>query len=108
VAVPESDLFSFGLILYKLIVSPSFFPKDKNAYRAGVAMIQVDWCPDIPNTVIPVTDALIRDCLARDDRHRSSFKNGLQPVEAIEFKLMADVNSVEIESFVTAIENQET
>jgi serine/threonine protein kinase len=108
VAVPESDVFSFGLILYKLIVGRSLFPKGKSPYRAGVEMIRGDWCPDIPNTVIPMTEELIRDCLALDYRHRPSFTDVLQRLEAIEFKLIADVESVKIESFVTAIEKQET
>jgi hypothetical protein len=54
-----------------------------------------------------VTKELIRDCLALDYRRRPSFTEILQRLEAIGFKLIAGVNSVKIESFVTAIEHQE-
>jgi hypothetical protein len=63
--------------------------------------------PDIPNTVIPVTDELIRAWLALEYRHRPSFIHFLQRLQAMEFKLMGDVNSVKIALFVTAIENEE-
>jgi hypothetical protein len=60
------------------IVGRSSFPKDKNLDRAGVAMIRNDWCQDIKNIVIPVTEELIRDCLALDYPHRTSFTEVLQ------------------------------
>jgi hypothetical protein len=73
----------------------------------GLALIQGDWCPNIPNIVIPVSDELIRDCLALDHRHRPSFTDVLQRLEAIDFKLMVGMNSAKIVSFVRAIEIQE-
>jgi hypothetical protein len=44
-----------------------------NPYQVALAMVQGKWRLDIPKTVILVTEELVRDVLARDDRHRPLF-----------------------------------
>jgi serine/threonine protein kinase len=73
ITVKENDVFSFGKILYELIVGHPVFPKDMNSYEMARALIQGTWRLDIPDTVSPLADKLIRDCLAVDYRDRSSF-----------------------------------
>jgi serine/threonine-protein kinase len=107
ITVPESDVFSFGMILYELTVGHLAFSKDIDPRQVGAALLLDCWRPNIPDTIIPVTADLIRDCLALDYRQRPSFTEILQRLELIDFKLIAGVNSVKIESFVIAIENQE-
>jgi serine/threonine protein kinase len=106
ITVPESDVFSFGMILYELIVDRLAFSKGMT-YHVALALIEGNWRPDIPDTVIPMTADLIRDCLALGYCKRPSSTEILQRLEAIDFKLIAGANSVKIESFVTSIENQE-
>jgi hypothetical protein len=95
------------MIVYELTVGCPVFPKSKYPYKPAVALVLTDWRPDIPEWVMPATKELIQDCLVLKYRDRPSFTEILQRLAAIEFKLMAGVNSAKIESCVTAIENQE-
>jgi serine/threonine protein kinase len=107
VTVPENDVFSFGMILDELILGRSAFQKEIGPLTVACALVQNDWCPDIPDTVVPVTNELIQDCLARDYHNRPSFTDILQRLEAIDFKLMSGVNLMKISEFIPAIEDQE-
>jgi aurora kinase len=103
----EDDVFSFGMILYELIIGRPVFAKDMNPCQVALALVEGNWRLAIPDTVIPETAGLIRDCLAGNYHYRPSFTEILQRLDAIEFKLIAGVNSAKIASFITAIESQE-
>jgi serine/threonine protein kinase len=81
VTVPESDVFSFGMILYELIVGHPIFPKRMTLHQVGRALVVDDWHPTIPDSVLPVAAELIRDCLAVDCRARPSFIGILQQLK---------------------------
>jgi serine/threonine protein kinase len=100
----ESDVFSFGVILYELILGRLLFSNDVSPYQVMLAMVQGNWRPGIPETVIPVTAELIRDCLAVDYRVRPLFDDILERLKEIEFKLIDGVNSVKITEFVAVVE----
>jgi serine/threonine protein kinase len=51
IVVSEGDVFSFGLILYELIIGRSVFPKGVGAYRVIIMLSEEDWGPDIPDDV---------------------------------------------------------
>jgi serine/threonine protein kinase len=107
ITVPEGDVFSFGLILYELIVGHPGFPKGVSPYSVIMMLGVDDWCPDIPDDVNSEAADLIRDCLAVEYRARPSFMSILHRLKTIEFELMAGVNSAKISEFVSTIEDRE-
>jgi serine/threonine protein kinase len=104
----ESDVFSFGMILYELIIGRPLFSKTLSMYQVISQLIKWDWSPYIPESVIPETAELIRDCIAIKHEDRPSFIEILKRLKKIQFKLMTDVNSAKITAFVDEIEKWET
>jgi serine/threonine protein kinase len=104
----ENDIFSFGLILYELIVGQPAFPKRMTPENVAGALIRGDWEPKIPDSVLPRTKELICDCLAPDYRERPSFSEILNRLEEMRFKLTAGVNSSKVTAFVKEITEWET
>jgi serine/threonine protein kinase len=102
--VRKSDVFSFGLILYLLIVGRR--PFQEKMEQLGVARrIGVDdERPDIPESVPGAIEGLIRDCWETDPEDRPSFDAILSRLELMHFSLSADVNSVKMVRFVQTIE----
>jgi serine/threonine protein kinase len=93
------------MILYELVVGHPVFPKDMNSYQMALVLILGTWRFNIPDIVSAVAEKLIRDCLVMDYRDRPSFDDILERVSKIEFKLMADVNSVKITEVVAGVED---
>jgi serine/threonine protein kinase len=106
--VAENDVFSFGMILYELVIGRTAFSKRMTVSQMALALVMKDWRPDIPRNVMPATANLIQDCLAIDYRARPSFIDILHRLKAIGFKLMPGVKSEKISDFVNAIENNES
>jgi serine/threonine protein kinase len=104
---PESDVFSFGMILYELFLGHPIFRKGMTIPQIGKALVNHDWELDIPEWVTPEAEALIRDCLAVNPKDRPSFIDIFNHLELIRFKLLPDVNSVKIEEFVAGIKDSE-
>jgi TPR repeat protein len=103
----ESDVFSFGMILYELIIGRAIFSRRETPFYVALALFNKDWKPDIPESVIPEAAELIRDCLAFKYEDRPSFTDILKRLKEIRFKLMTAVNSAKITAFVDSIEKWE-
>jgi serine/threonine protein kinase len=105
--VPENDVFSFGLILYELIVGEAVFPRSMTLVAIMSALAKGNWELRIPDCVLPKTRKLICDCLALKYRKRPSFSEILGRLEEMRFKLTPRVNSSKIAAFVERIKADE-
>jgi serine/threonine protein kinase len=97
---PGNDVFSFGMILYELVVGHPMYPKTMDSMVITGKMIQEDWQPQIPNCVLPETGKLICDCLSVKYWERPSFSEILKSLKRMRFKLIGGVNSSKVEDFV--------
>jgi serine/threonine protein kinase len=99
----ESDVFSFGLILYELVVGSPAFSKNLSQITVVKLLVVDNVRPDIPESVLPSTKSLICKCWKRNPCHRPSFKQILDWLTAIKFKLTPNVNSSKLSRFVKTI-----
>jgi serine/threonine protein kinase len=105
--VSESDVFSFGLILYELIVGKPAFPRSMGENGVAKALILGVWKPNIPKSVLPDMEKLICDCVEMDYEERPSFDEIFERLKKMRFKLMEGVDIWKVARFVERIENQE-
>jgi serine/threonine protein kinase len=103
----KSDVFSFALILYELVVGKPPFSKSLKQPAVAKLLIVEDTRPDIPDFVLPEVAKLICDCWVTNPGDRPSFHQILQGLERMNFKLTAHVNSSKLSEFVTKIKDWE-
>jgi serine/threonine protein kinase len=103
----ESDVFSFGLILYELVAGEPAYPKHLSQLRIARQLIARDERPTIPAFVLPAVQRLIRKCWKNDPPCRPTFHQILDQLEAMNFKLTANVNSSKLSKFVKEVKGWE-
>jgi serine/threonine protein kinase len=103
----ESDVFSFGLILYELVAHKPAFPKNLKQCAVAKLLVVDNTRPLIPAFVLPAVQSLIGKCWKRDPGRRSTFNQILDRLEAMNFKLTANVNSSKLSEFVKKIKDKE-
>jgi serine/threonine protein kinase len=102
-----SDVFSFGLIVYELLVGKPAFSTELSFYQIAQILAVKDERPVIPDFVLPTARQLITDCWAEEPGDRPSFEGIAENLKEMKFKLTAKVNSLKFLEFMTKIEDWE-
>jgi serine/threonine protein kinase len=104
---PEIEVFSFGLIPYELMVRKPAFPKNLTQFAAAKRLVVDNERPIIPDFVLPAVQRLIRQCWKRNPWRRPTFNQILDQLDAMEFKLTANVKSSKLSEFVKGVKDWE-
>jgi serine/threonine protein kinase len=101
----KADVYSFGLILYEMIVGNALF---SGSGEKGALFIdlQKGWRPPIPSEVYEVSKRLIEECWVEDPKNRPSFADIWSYLEDYDFQLFPNVDPLEVKLFVQLIEQQ--
>jgi serine/threonine protein kinase len=93
------DVFSFGLILYELVVGTPAFSPSLSA-SAVMKRVVLGQRPDIPASVSPIVRRLITQCWSGQPSDRPRFAEILSQLTSCDFKIFPDVDSETITKFI--------
>jgi TPR repeat protein len=103
-----SDVFSFGLILYELLTGQPVFSKELAQIQIACMVAVKHELPDIPNFVFPSARELITECWSEEPGDRPFFDEIVDRLKEMKFKVMPNVNSSKLATFVKEIERLES
>jgi TPR repeat protein len=101
-ATKKVDVFGFGLIVYEVLFGKSVFPKDGKLLE--LADLQSRGIrPEIPKTVNPVVQEVIRKCWSKIPDERPTFEAVYEQLNRAEFPFYSDVSRAVISKFIREI-----
>jgi serine/threonine protein kinase len=103
----EADVYSFGLILYEMIVGKPVFPADTRLDEL-VSLSSGTNRPTLPPTLNHGVKKIIRQCWSADPDMRNSFDVILMQLWNIDFKITPQVDSERVRQYIREIKQQQT
>jgi serine/threonine protein kinase len=101
-ATPAIDVFSFGLILYEIIVGRAVFPQNLMPFEV-IRMHNDDFRPEIPDHVChPMRDLIMR-CWSPNPADRPSFDAILSFIESNHFDIVPYADPKAVHAYVNGV-----
>jgi serine/threonine protein kinase len=99
----KSDIFSFGVIMYELLVGEPAFSRQFGPYKYMHEVVIEKTRPFIPYSILPEMRELIQDCWSDHQDIRPSFESILNFLEKNKFKITQRVNQSKVIDFVEGL-----
>jgi serine/threonine protein kinase len=101
------DVFSFGLILYEILVGSAVFPASMNASPTGplpvMRLLLKGEMPTIPDTCGSFMKNMISRCWSMNPANRPSFDDILNEFQAQNFQIIPDADPDALRTFVWGV-----
>jgi serine/threonine protein kinase len=101
------DIYSFGLILYEILVGSSVFPEDDALFDI-IRKKRIGDLPLIGSRVLPTIADLIQACWQLNSDSRPSFDDILSLFEAIGYEIVPDAHFNSVADYVKGIMDWES
>jgi hypothetical protein len=105
VCTMKCDVFTFGLVLYEILVGVPVFPPSESQFNVIRRMRDRDLPvrADRPTNYGALMQALLVDCWKQDPADRPSFGDIFATFEAADYQILPDADHVRIREFVERI-----
>jgi serine/threonine protein kinase len=100
------DIFSFGLILYEILVGSAVFPKDLKPLEI-IRQHRTGARPIIPDIVDAVMKTLIGRSWSADRSQRPSFNEVLNCIESNAFRIVPEADAKTVRQYVRGVRDWE-
>jgi serine/threonine protein kinase len=98
---PSVDVYSFGLILYEVVVDILSTP---DRMHSNYRLLAGGGRPEIPSSISAGVRDLIFRCWANESESRPSFSAILESLKSLNFEIVPGVNSAEVRGFLSVID----
>jgi TPR repeat protein len=102
VCTTKCDVFTFGLVLYEILVGDRVFPLLGSQFDVIRRLFHRD-LPVLPANHGQLMQTLLVDCWEQDPADRPSFDEIFERFDTAEYKILPDADHIRIRSFVDGI-----
>jgi serine/threonine protein kinase len=100
------DVFSFGLVLYEILVGYPVFSHDQTPFEILWKITRGNM-PNIPDKVLPSMKSLIKRCWALKPDDRPTFEDIFQDLKSNNFEIVAGADIWIVRGYVAGVEHWE-